>query len=72
MATKILKKATNYESECQQGLLDYGVKDGMAKQKSTVTLSGSYCQGRTAELPRLDFNRQLVRFTRHALQFFTR
>src|SRR5512139_3566540 len=27
-------------------------------------------RGRTAELPRSDFNRQVIRFTRHALQAF--
>ena len=28
-------------------------------------------RGRTTELPRSDFNRQVIRFTRHALQVFT-
>ena len=28
-------------------------------------------RGRTAELPRSDFNRQVIRFTRHALLIFT-
>jgi hypothetical protein len=54
------------------GLLNSLVEPSSGNLVLQVTLYTSLkLRGRTAELPRSDFNRQVIRFTRHALLIFT-